>query len=467
MEISRRTPAAGGRIAPSGAAAVCAAAAAWRRRALALITVCQCLLFAPAVARAVLTIEITHGLDTGIPIAVVPFRWQGPTATPPQDISQIVAADLARTGRFRVFPRAELPAQPHEDREVVFQDWRAVKAEALVIGAVRAASQPGQYQVEFRLYDVFKGTQLAGYRYTVGAELLRKVSHQIADIIYEKLIGVPGAFNTRIAYVTKENGPRGAVYKLQVADSDGYDPKTIVASPEPLLSPAWSPDGKRIAYVSFEDKRAKVYIQDLSSGRREVVAEHRGINSAPAFSPDGRRLALTLSRDGNAEIYVLDLATRELKRLTYDPAIDTEPAWSPDGRFLVFTSDRAGQPQLYRMPAEGGPAERLTFEGDYNARASFSPDGRLLALVTRERGRFQIATLDLASRALQVLTDTPLDESPSFAPNGHLILYATEVRGRGVLASVSVDGRVRQLYRLEEGDVREPAWSPPNRELQN
>lgn len=438
----------------------CAVGRRFARAAAVLVL----LLVAAAPAPAVLTIEITQGLDSGVPIAVVPFRWDGP-GQPPQSVSDIVEADLARSGRFRVLARAELPALPHEDRQVVFKDWRAVKAEALVIGSVRA-QPPGKYQVEFRLYDVFKGSQLAGYRYTVGAGYLRKVAHQIADVIYEKLIGVPGAFNTRIAYITKEGGPRGAVYKLQVADSDGHDPQTIVTSSEPLLSPAWSPDGQRLAYVSFEDKRAKVYLQELASGRRELVAEHRGLNSAPAFSPDGRRLALALSRDGNPEIYVLDLATRELRRLTYDPAIDTEPAWSPDGRHIVFTSDRPGQPQLYRVAAEGGAAERLTFEGDYNARASFSPDGRMLALVSRHQGRYHIATLDLGSRALAVLTDTPLDESPSFAPNGHLILYATEVRGRGVLASVSVDGRVRQLYRLKEGDVREPAWSPFNRELQ-
>ncbi len=419
----------------------------------------------PSPVQALLTIEITQGLDTAVPIAVVPFHWDGP-GQPPQSIADIVAADLVRSGRFRVLARADLPAQPHEDRQVMLEDWRAVKAEALVIGSVRA-HVPGKYQVEFRLYDVFKGNQLAGYRYTVGAGHLRKVAHQIADVLYEKLIGVPGAFNTRIAYITKQNGPRGdAVYMLQVADSDGHDPQTIVTSAEPLLSPAWSPDGKLLAYVSFEDRRAKVYLQDLATGRRELVAEHRGLNSAPAFSPDGRRLALTLSRDGNAEIYVFDLATRELKRLTREPAIDTEPVWSPDGRHIVFTSDRSGQPQLYRVAADGGVAERLTFEGDYNARASFSPDGQTLALVSRQRGHFHIATLDLNSRALTVLTDTPLDESPSFAPNGHMILYATEVRGRGVLASVSVDGRVRQLYRFEAGDVREPAWSPLNRELQ-
>ena len=436
----------------------------FKQRFIFLLLVTCNLLLAPE-GRAVLTIEITRGVDVGTPIAIVPFGWEG-AAPPAQNISDVIEADLARSGRLAVLSREDFVSMPHEDKDVVFKDWRILKAEALAIGSVRQAA-PGKFQVQFRLYDVFKGSKIAGFRYTIGAEMLRSVAHQISDIIYEKITGEPGAFNTRIAYVTREEPPGvKPVYKLQVADSDGVNPQTVVRSSEPLMSPAWSPDSKRLAYVSFEDKRSKVYIQNMTDGRRELVAEFSGINGAPAWSPDGRSLALTLSRDGNAEIYMMHLDTRALKRLTHDAAIDTEPSWSPDGRDIVFTSDRAGTPQVYRMSASGGSAERLTFEGDYNARASYAADGKSITLVSRSQGGFRIAALRLDNRTMQVLTETSLDESPSFAPNGRMIIYATEVRGRGVLASVSADGRVRQLFKLEEGDVREPAWSPYNRELQ-
>jgi len=416
-------------------------------------------------AGAVLKIEITQGLATGISIAVVPFAWNG-KAKLPQDVSAIVTADLARSGRFAPIAPKDFVSTPHDNKDVVFKDWRVLKAEALVIGNIRERGRD-TYEVEFRLYDVFKQKQLAGYRYVVQRGLLRMVAHQIADIIHEKLTGTPGAFNTRIAYITREpNGKKEHLYRLQVADSDGYGPTTLFHTKQPMLSPAWSPDGTQIAYVSFEQKRPKVFVQRLADGRRELLAEFSGINSAPAWSPDGKQLALTLSKDGNPDIFVLDLASRRLRRITDDSAIDTEPAWSPDGKSIVFTSDRAGRPQIYRVQVEGGGIERLTFEGEYNARASFSPDGSFLVLVTGYRGKYHIATLRLADKSLQVLTDTPLDESPSFAPNGGMILYATELRGRGVLASVSSDGRVRQLY-TEQGDVREPAWSPYNRDLQS
>jgi TolB protein len=410
--------------------------------------------FAPAI----LTIEITQGTDAGLPMAIVPFGLSG-KERPPQDVAAIVEADLLRSGRFSPLDKKVFVARPVEDRQVVFKDWRIVKAEALVIGNIKPAGQ-GRWQVEFRLYDVFKEKQLAGYTYAVTADRLRAVAHQISDLIYEKLTGEPGVFATRIAYVTREPAGRKFSFRLQVADADGYNPVTVLNSAEPLMSPAWSPDGTRLAYVSFEQQRPVLFMQNVITSARTRLAEYNGINSAPAWSPDGTRLALTLSRDGNPEIYVMQLADLSLTRLTQHPAIDTEPSWSPDGRQIVFTSDRGGKPQIYRMPAAGGTAERLTFEGEYNARASYSPDGKMLTLISGAAGRYHAALLHLSTAVLQVLTDTPLDESPTFAPNGSLVLYATERGGHGVLASVSSDGRVRQSLKLQEGDVREPAWSP-------
>jgi len=409
-------------------------------------------------AAAILTIEITQGVDSGLPIAIVPFGVAA-RERPPQDISAVIEADLARSGRFTPLDKKFFVSRPTDDRQVIFKDWRIVKAEALVVGAMKPAG-PGRWKVDFQLFDVYKEKQLAGYTYTVGSDKLRAVAHQISDIIYEKLTGEPGVFSTRIAYITRERTARGYSHKLQVADADGFNPVTILTSKEPLISPAWSPDGTRLAYVSFEKQRPVLIVQDVVRGSRSRLAEFNGINSAPAWSPDGTRLALTLSRDGNPEIYLMRLSDKMLTRLTHNPAIDTEPAWSPDGREIVFTSDRGGRPQIYRMQADGSRVERLTFEGEYNARPSYSPDGKMLTLISGGGGRYHAALYHLSASVLQVLTDTPLDESPTFAPNGRMVLYATDRGGRGVLASVSSDGRVRQTLKLQEGDVREPAWSP-------
>ncbi|MDA8365146.1 MAG: Tol-Pal system beta propeller repeat protein TolB [Gammaproteobacteria bacterium] len=433
----------------------------WRWRA---ILVGLCLAAFAQSAGAVLTIEITKGLENALPIAIVPFSWSGPGALP-QDVSGIIKADLVSSGRFDALPVKDFLSMPHADKDVVFKDWRLIKAEALVIGSVRALP-PGRYQVQFRLYDVFTQKQLAGYRYVVSAGQLRTVAHQISDIIYQKLTGVPGAFDTRIAYITRSGGVRHPVFRLQVADSDGYDPRTILRSPQPLLTPRWSPDGTRLAYVSFEHGHAVVYIQNVDTGQRWKVADFRGINSAPAWSPHGRRLALSLSMSGHPEIYVMNLSDGALKQLTHDSAINTEPSWSPDGRYIAFTSDRSGSPQIFRMTADGEDVTRLTFQGNYNAAPSYSPNGRMITLITEQQGGFHAAILHLRDSDLQILTNTSLDESPTFAPNGQMVLYATIVHGRGVLATVSVDGNVRQLIKTNEGDVREPAWSPFEHQLQ-
>lgn len=410
-------------------------------------------------AAAVLTIRITQGTEGAQPIAIVPFAPTGSLpASLPVDVAEIVAADLARTGRFAPIAERDLPARPAEASQVNFGDWRKLGTENLVIGRVRP--DHGAYSVEFHLLDVFKGQQLAGYAIPARNDTLRRAAHKVADLIYEKLTGERGAFATRVAYVTESRGATGnRRYSLEVADSDGANPYTVLDSGQPILSPAWSPNGRQLAYVSFEAGGSAVYIQDLASGRRERVAAFEGINSAPAWSPDGARLALTLSRDGNPDIYVLDIATRQLLRLTDNPAIDTEPNWAPDGNSLVFTSDRGGKPQIYRVASGGGAARRVTFEGDYNARAVHSPDGKRLAMVHGERGSYRIGLLDLDTGAMRVLTETRLDESPSFSPNGSMVLYASGGRS-GTLEAVSADGRVRQRLSVTSGTVREPAWSP-------
>lgn len=405
-------------------------------------------------AAAGLTIEITEGAEGALPIAVVPFGGSSP-----EDIAAIVASDLKRSGRFKPLPASDMLARPHTKADVDFRDWRALKQESLVVGQV-APSGSG-YQVRFELFDVFRGEQLAGYQFNTTARDLRPTAHHIADLIYEALTGERGAFATRIAYITGLRGSDGKErVALQVSDSDGFNPQTIFSSNEPVLSPAWSPDGRRLAYVSFENRKPAIYVQEVYSGQREKIADFPGINGAPAWSPDGRELAITLSKDGNPDIHVMDVASRSLRAITRHPAIDTEPAWSPDGRSLVFTSDRGGAPQIYRVSASGGEPQRVTFEGKYNARASFSSDGKRLTMVTRDGGEFRIGVLDLATKAFRTVSDGNLDESPSFAPNGSMIIYAARAQGRGVLYAVSADGRTRQRLALDVGDVREPVWSP-------
>jgi len=417
------------------------------------------LLLVAAQAPAKLEIRITQGVESALPIAIVPFGWQGKAPQPPQDVASIVAADLSRSGQFKPLPAAGFPGQPTSGNEINFAAWRAKGIDHVVVGRVVEVGE-NRYTVQFQLFNILQGRQLTGYSIPARAQDLRRAAHQISDYVYETLIGVRGAFNTRVAYVTTQVSGNTREYLLQVADADGYDPRVIRRSSKPLMSPAWSPDGSRIAYVSFEGNRSAIYIQELATGERIKVSERKGINGAPAWSPDGSRLALTLSESGDPEIYVLDLASRRLQRLTFDRAIDTEPAWMPDGNHIVFTSDRSGAPQLYQVPVRGGRAVRVTFDGSYNAAAEVAPGGDKVVMVRGQGSGFQIALQDLKTRYSRILTRGRLDESPSFSPNGRMIIYATRENGRGVLAAVSEDGNVHQLLVLEEGEVREPAWSP-------
>ena len=433
------------------------------QKALALLFVVAMVFIHPGSAAAALTIEITQGERSGIPVAAAPFRWQG-TGDPPENLRAIVAADLHRSGRFDLLSPADYLSSPSEVSEVRYKDWRLIKAEALVVGRITEKG-PDQFEVSFQLLDVYRERVKVGLRYTANAAQLRQVAHQISDRIFYEMTGIKGAFDTRIAYVTMQLSDGGdRVYQLMIADSDGHNSQQILKTTNlPVLSPAWSPNGQRLAYVSFSDNQsgANVWLQDISAGTRRPVARLDGSASAPAWSPDGKSLALTVSSRGNTDIYVLGVESGELRRLTKHPAIDTEPAWSPDGRYLVFTSDRNGRPHIYRVSRNGGKAERLTREGKENAGASYDPTGKRLVLVTN-RGQgagYQIGVFYPESGRTDVLTDGTLDESPTFSPNGAMILYATRMGRDGVLAVVSADGRVRQVLKSTEGDVREPAWA--------
>jgi len=410
------------------------------------------LLLALPHARAQLSIEITGAGAQRIPIAIVPFA--GEAALGP-GLSAIVRADLERSGLFRGLEVPPLIPHPTEASNVNYAEWRSRLADALVLGSV-ATRPDGRFEVRFRLFDVVKQAPLGGIAYTLSKEQARATAHRIADFVYEKLTGERGVFSTRIAYVVK----RGNRYELQIADADGAGAETALASFEPIISPAWSPDGRRLAYVSFENKKPVVYVHSLTDGKRHVAANFKGSNSAPAWSPDGARLAVSLSREGGSQIFLINPDGAALRRITSSSAIDTEPRYSPDGKWIYFTSDRGGSPQVYRMSAGGGEPQRVTFDGGYNVSPRISPDGRTLAYITRNAGRFQVALLDLANRQVQILTDSDRDESPSFAPNGRMILHATVLGGRGVLSAVSADGRVKQRLSATAGDVREPAWGP-------
>lgn len=406
-----------------------------------------------------LVIDINNGLSSAQPIAVVPFGFEGAGLPPETDVGEVVRADLARSGKFFTLAKRDIIEFPTREGDVKFATWRMLKQDYLVVGRIADASE-GALRVEFELFDVSRQSRILGLSISGQRSDLRGVAHQIADLVYEKILGERGAFWTRIAYVTSTGLGQNTNYALMVADSDGFNPQTVVRSREPLLSPAWSPDGRRLAYVSFERGNSAIYIQDLSTGSRELVSSSRGINGGPAFSPDGTRLALTLSESGNPEIYVLDLASKRKTKLTTHYAIDVEAVWAADGRSIIFTSDRSGKPQLYSMSSGGGDATRLTFQGQYNARASICCDGKKIAMAQGNGNVYRIAVLDRATNGYSEISTGNVDESPSFAPNGSMVLYAATEGPRGVLYVVSADGRVRQRLVLAEGDVREPAWGP-------
>jgi TolB protein len=418
-----------------------------------LASLAAVLLLVAAPVHAQLTIEIIGGGANQIPVAVLPFVGENAL---PQSITEIVEQDLTRSGRFRAIFVGGISPVPSEIAQVNFADWKSRLADALVIGQANRLPD-GRFEVRFRLLDVQKQVQIGGIAFTLTASQVRLTAHKIADFIYEKLTGERGVFSTRIAYVVKQ----GARFELRVADADGQNAQSILSSNEPIMSPSWSPDGTRMAYVSFQNKKPILFVQNLSASKQPApVANYRGSNSAPAWSPDGKLLAAVLTRDGTSQIYLMSADGGNLRRITNSSAIDTEPFFTPDGQSIYFTSDRGGSPQIYRMAASGGEPTRVTFDGDYNVSPRVSPDGKTLAYISRISGRFQLMAMDLESRQIQGLTDGQRDESPTFAPNGRIILYASDVDNRGVLYAVSSDGRFRQRLGIGAADIREPSWGP-------
>ena len=415
------------------------------------------LLVVSSTAWSELVIRVTQGNDKPTIVAVSPIALNGIAVK--EDIAAIVEADLQRSGLFRATPRRDMLAFPSRSSEVYYRDWRMLGTEYLVVGSMRAIDG-GRYELEFSLLNVT--AQKREFKHSVRgrANEMRDLAHLVSDKVYQAITGIKGAFSTRIAYVTATRNNGKFTYRLNVADADGAREKLMLESPEPIMSPSWAPNGKDLAYVSFETGRPAVFRQNLVTGARQQLTNFKGLNGAPSWSPDGSKMALVLSKDGNPEIYQLDLRSNQFSRLTRHFAIDTEPTWMPDGKHILFTSDRGGTPQIYKLNVASKATERLTFRGNYNARASLAPDGHTLALVHRESGVFHIASFDLKTRRLIELTETKLDESPTVAPNGAMLMYATKQGDRGVLAAVSLDAGVRYVLPARVGDVREPAWSP-------
>ena len=403
---------------------------------------------------------VSTGSDRAIPIAVVPFGWQGGTVLP-EDLATVIGNDLRNSGMYEPIPRQNMISLPTSAAEIIYRDWQALGAQYVMVGSIVPSG--ARLQVQFALFNV--ATQQQVVAGTVGGttDQLRDMAHHIADQAFEKLTGIKGAFSTKMLYVTAERfGVNNTRYTLQRSDYDGARGVTLLQSREPILSPRYAPDGRRIAYVSFEQRRPRIFMQHIDTGRREQLTNFEGLNGAPAFSPDGNRLAFVLSKDGNPEIYVMDLGSRQIQRVTNSGSIETEPCWGKDGQTLYFTSDRAGKPQIYKQSIYGGAAQRVTFTGNYNANPKLSADEKTLVMIHRQDGftNFKVAAQDLVTSRLRILSETSLDDSPTVAPNGTMLIYATRQQGRGVLMLVSTNGRVRLPIPTAQGDVREPSWSP-------
>ena len=412
----------------------------------------------PAFAQ--LRLTITSGVTDPIPIAIVPFSRAVP-ADGGLDVAQVIERDLQSSGRFKPMARTDMVNTPTRAGEVDAASWKQMRNDYVVVGRVTAQAD-GQVRIDAELVNVLNGQTVFAPNSTAVPANLRGAAHRISDALYEKIIGVRGAFSTRIAYVSVDGKPPTQRYQLYVADADGANRKMVMSSPLPVMSPSWSPDGEWLAYVSFERRVSTVFVQHLKSAKKIPVSARAGINGAPSYSPDGKKLALTLSgSNGNLDIYLLDLASQQLTRLTDDQAIDTEAAFAPDGKTIYFTSDRSGNPQVYRLTL--GSTERprrVTFQGAYNARPRVSPDGRQLALLTQVEGSYRIAVQDLVSGGVTVLSKGRQEESPSFAPNGAMLIFAGRQGAQGVLQTVSVDGQIAARLDADAGEVREPVWGP-------
>jgi len=414
--------------------------------------------FMVSLAHAQLTIPVYEGVDNPTKIAVVPFNWEG-EGRQPENFSQIISDNLRRSGFFETMPTQNMLSFPSPGARLNFRDWRITDMEYILIGTGRNTLEG--IEVEFELYNIINQSLVAARNVQAGSSNGRDIAHRVSDLVYETITGIEGVFGTQILYVTDAllaDGSRR--YRLMLSDQDGAREQLVKESTEPLMSPAWSPDGNHIAYVSFETGRSAIFSQELATGNRQQLTDFSGINGAPAWSPDGTQLAMSLSKDGNSELYILDIPTGEFRRITNHFSIDTEPNWTPDGKNIVFTSDRGGRPQIYQVELETLKTTRITFEGDYNARPRLSKDGRYLVHVHQNNGRYHVAVLDLQHDRLLIVTETSLDESPTIAPNGAMVMYATKLAGRGILAAVSLDAGVKYQMPAKAGDVREPAWSP-------